>query len=62
MDEKFSSNSCLLLLAYSFMKGALNVVMGNAPDIGDSLLQSTQVLLTDSALLYTSCIVAEISR
>jgi hypothetical protein len=29
---------------YSFIQGALNVVMGNAPEIGDALLQSTQVL------------------
>jgi len=29
---------------YYIIQGALNVVMGNAPEIGDALLQSTQVL------------------
>jgi hypothetical protein len=32
------------LSTFSFTQGALNVVMGNAPEIGDALLQSTQVL------------------
>jgi hypothetical protein len=31
-------------LSTSFTQGALNVVMGNAPEIGDALLRSTQVL------------------
>jgi hypothetical protein len=32
------------LSTYSFTQGALNVVMVNAPEIGDALLRSIQVL------------------
>lgn len=37
-------HSWSLSWTYSFIQGAINVVMGNAPEIGDALLQSTQVL------------------
>lgn len=37
---------------FPFLQGALNIVMGNAAEIGDTLLESTQVFLLLFIAIY----------